>query len=627
MVIMKSVLAVNMDPIAEGSHEGMSTSSRKLSTREIEANAEMEKLKRENELLKTTKTRTKMGAVPDESLRTMQAREQLEQLRLENERLLSSKLAPSAPPMSSRTYQNLNMSIQNVQAEQETLRGGGGAGYPVIAGYPVVSSAPENGSTRTGLAESAATGVNASRIATAVSPAGMSSRTHQAMEELNALKQENENLKVSKLAPASRTAQVRTQSAPPGLLSSGSVQAVGDQKSRVSPRAVQALEELNTLKQENDKLVASKVAAPSTHSAPPRSALALGDPKSRISPRTVQALEEMNTLKQENDKLIASKVAAPTAVSPQTAQALGDSKSRVSPRTVQALEEMNTLKQENDKLIASKVGAPTAVSPRTATAVSPRTAQASGEPSRISTRAGQALEELNALKKENEKLMASKVAPRAADDAKIDEKPDEEAPGSFSFRIDSAVKKSGDAMPSIPAMSSRTIAQIRNDPASVLIKTKSAPSGDVLKSMAAPSGADVGTKATMSGADVGTKATMSGADPSGRTVLVMEELAKVKRENELLKASKVDGPGGMSDRTRQVLDQLEKVKRENAMLKTSKVDASTTAQRRLAYLEQNHAAATKIRTAEIKKMIIQGQELDLAFLVDATGSMQVNYSS
>ena len=608
MVTMKSVLAANMDTIAEGSHEGMSTSSRKLSTREIEANAEMEKLKRENELLKTTKTRTKMGAVPDESLRTMQAREQLEQLRLENERLLSSKLAPSAPPMSSRTYQNLNMSIQNVQAEQETLRGGGGAGYPVIAGYPVVSSAPENGSTRTGLAESAPTGVNASRIATAVSPAGMSSRTHQAMEELNALKQENENLKVSKLAPGSRTAQVRTQSAPPGLLSSGSVQAIGDQKSRVSPRAIQALEELNTLKQENDKLVASKVAAPSTHSAPPRSALALGDPKSRISPRTVQALEEMNTLKQENDKLIASKVAAPTAVSPQTALALGDSKSRVSPRTSHALEEMNTLKQENDKLIASKVGAPTAVSPRTA--------QASGEPSRISTRAGQALEELNALKKENEKLMASKVVPKPADDAKIDEKPDDEAPGSFSFRIDSAVKKSGDAMSSIPAMSARTIAQIRNDPASVIIKTKSAPAGDVLKSMAAPSGADVGTKATM-----------SGADPSGRTVLVMEELAKVKRENELLKASKVDGPGGMSDRTRQVLDQLEKVKRENAMLKTSKVDASTTAQRRLAYLEQNHAAATKIRTAEIKKMIIQGQELDLAFLVDATGSMQVNYSS
>ena len=609
MVIMKSVLAVNMDTIAEGSHEGMSTSSRKLSTREIEANAEMEKLKRENELLKTTKTRTKMGAVPDESLRTMQAREQLEQLRLENERLLSSKLAPSAPPMSSRTYQNLNMSIQNVQAEQETLRAGGGAGYPVIAGYPVVSSAPENGSTRTGLAELAPTGGNTSRIATAVSPVGMSSRTHQAMEELNALKQENENLKVSKLAPASRTAQVRTQSAPPGLLSSGSVQAVGDQKSRVSPRAVQALEELNTLKQENDKLVASKVAAPSTHSAPPRSALALGDPKSRISPRTVQALEEMNTLKQENDKLIASKVAAPTAVTSQTTQALGDSKSRVSPRTVQALEEMNTLKQENDKLIASKVGAPTAVSPRTA--------QASGEPSRISTRAGQALEELNALKKENEKLMASKVAPKAAGDAKIDEKPDEEvSPGSFSFRIDSAVKKSGDAMSSIPAMSARTIAQIRNDPASVLIKTKSAPAGDAVKSMAAPSGADIGTKATM-----------SGADPSGRTVLVMEELAKVKRENELLKASKVDGTGGMSDRTRQVLDQLEKVKRENAMLKTSKVDASTTAQRRLAYLEQNHAAATKVRTAEIKKMIIQGQELDLAFLVDATGSMQVNYSS
>ena len=49
----------------------------------------------------------------------------------------------------------------------------------------------------------------------------------------------------------------------------------------------------------------------------------------------------------------------------------------------------------------------------------------------------------------------------------------------------------------------------------------------------------------------------------------------------------------------------------------------TTAQRRLAYYEQNHAAASKIRTEEIKQMILTSQELDLAFLVDATGSMQV----
>jgi hypothetical protein len=47
------------------------------------------------------------------------------------------------------------------------------------------------------------------------------------------------------------------------------------------------------------------------------------------------------------------------------------------------------------------------------------------------------------------------------------------------------------------------------------------------------------------------------------------------------------------------------------------------AQRRLAYFEQNHAAASKVRMLEIKKIIITSQELDLAFLVDSTGSMQV----
>ena len=117
---------------------------------------------------------------------------------------------------------------------------------------------------------------------------------------------------------------------------------------------------------------------------------------------------------------------------------------------------------------------------------------------------------------------------------------------------------------------------------------------------------------------------------SVRTLQALDEVAKVKRELEMLKASKVASkvakevePPTMSDRTRQVMNQLEKMKRENAMLKSSKAKEMESAQRRLAYFEQNHAAASKIRTLEIKKMVLTSQELDLAFLVDATGSMQV----
>jgi hypothetical protein len=114
----------------------------------------------------------------------------------------------------------------------------------------------------------------------------------------------------------------------------------------------------------------------------------------------------------------------------------------------------------------------------------------------------------------------------------------------------------------------------------------------------------------------------AGPDTSPRTLQALDEVARVKREIEMLKANKVELPA-ISQRTRQVMDQLEKVRRENEMLKSSKAKEMESAQRRLAYFEQNHAAASKARMLDIKKMLITSQELDLAFLVDATGSMQV----
>lgn len=114
----------------------------------------------------------------------------------------------------------------------------------------------------------------------------------------------------------------------------------------------------------------------------------------------------------------------------------------------------------------------------------------------------------------------------------------------------------------------------------------------------------------------------AGPDMSLRTLQALDEVARVKREIEMLKANKVELPA-MSERTRQVMDQLEKVRRENEMLKSSKAKEMESARRRLAYFEQNHAVASKARMLEIRKMIITSQELDLAFLVDATGSMQV----
>lgn len=114
----------------------------------------------------------------------------------------------------------------------------------------------------------------------------------------------------------------------------------------------------------------------------------------------------------------------------------------------------------------------------------------------------------------------------------------------------------------------------------------------------------------------------TGPDVSVRTLQVLDEVANLKRDIEMLKSNRVETPA-MSERTLQVAHQLDKVRHENEMLKVNKAKEMEHAKRRLAYFEQNHAAASQVRMQEIKKVIITSQELDLAFLVDATGSMQV----
>jgi hypothetical protein len=354
---------------------------------------------------------------------------------------------------------------------------------------------------------------------------------------------------------------------------------------------------MNNLKAENEKLAASKLAGP-----PPPSRVSpktVQDQSSRVSPRTVQALEELNALKKENERLAASKVAG-TVVPPGTVQGVDDHSSP-SPRTMQALGELNALKEENERLAASKLSskvAPPSSPPPAATKSADEPATSPKALDKEKTTVAPEKEK-TAVAPEKEKTA---VAPEAA-------APVLDGQGSFSFKLDTVKSpetktaeiekpKATEVVSPLPVMSSRTIAQIRNDPSMVEVKTRSSPPPPTASA------------------------------PSGRTLQVMEELEKMKRENEMLKATKLNAtkmnatPAGMSDRTRQVLDQLEQVKRENAALMATKVDKAATQQRRLAYLEQNHAAASKVRMDEIHKMILTGQELDLAFLVDATGSMQ-----
>jgi hypothetical protein len=620
----------------------------------------MEQMRREIELLRAMKTKTQVASVVDESPQTRQVREQLEQMRMENEKLMASREAAAVkqPGMTSRTYQTLHHSFNDYpQAEQEYYKG---PGYDA-AGYPILSPPSSHQ-----LSRSASVDYNGSRVSEAAvptirsSPAGMSSRTVQAMEELNALKQEVQNLKHSSPAPSlsSRTSSLPVPAAPPGSLSRTrreekpywqenaiSVSKVAQYPSAVSSRTVEG---------HGDH----------TSHLSPRTAEAQGDYYPHSSPRTVEAQGEYNSRSPSrtvegygdyNPRSPSQTVEAHGDYSPRsssrpveahgdynlrspsrTAEGHGDYIPRSSSRTVEGHGEYiprsssRTVEGHGDYIPRSSTrygeghgdhtshlsprtveghGDPTSrLSPRKsqveqASYLSPKTQQAVGENgTHVSPRTLQALEDLNRLKQEREKLVASKVAPtRTADELrKTKEKPVEDVKlasrpaGSVSIRAadvsEEAEKlRAREGVKHVGDMTSRTLAQVKNN--GPVDHTKS-------------------------------KGGKPGTDVSVRTLQALDELAKIKKEVEMLKASKTEVPV-MSDRTRQVMEQLEKVKRENALLKSSKVEAMTTAQRRLAYYEQNHAAASKIRTEEIKQMILTSQELDLAFLVDATGSMQV----
>lgn len=109
---------------------------------------------------------------------------------------------------------------------------------------------------------------------------------------------------------------------------------------------------------------------------------------------------------------------------------------------------------------------------------------------------------------------------------------------------------------------------------------------------------------------------------SVRSHTAMMKAAEGKSELEIPKGREAEIHASILG-TRQAFDALERAIWENEKLKLSHAQESERVKQRLAYFEQNYEAASKARMDEIKKMIIKSQELDLAFLVDATGSMQV----
>ena len=605
-----------MESITERSRESSVTNGNgHYSPNTLQVNEELEQMRREIELLRAMKTKTQVASIVDESPQTRQVREQLEQMRMENEKLMASREAAAVkqPGMTSRTYQTLHHSFNEYpQAEQEYYRG---PGYDA-AGYPILSPPSSHQ-----LSRSASVDYNGSRISEAPvptirsSPAGMSSRTVQAMEELNALKQEAQNLKHSSPAPSlsSRTSSLPVPAAPPGSLSRTRREekpywqenAISASKVAQYPSAVSS----RTVEGHGDQ----------TSHLSPRTAEAQGDYYPHSSPRTVEAQGDYNS--RSPSRTVEGHGGYNPRSPSQTVEAHGEYSPRLSSRPVEAhgdyIPRSSTRYGEghgdhtshlSPRTVEGQGDQTSRLSPRKgqveqASYLSPKTQQAVGENgTHVSPRTLQALEDLNRLKQEREKLVASKVAPtRTADELrKTKEKPVEDVKlasrpaGSVSIRTadvsEEAEKlRAREGVKHIGDMTSRTLAQVKNN--GPVDYTKS-------------------------------KAGKPGTEASVRTLQALDELAKIKKEVEMLKASKTEVPV-MSDRTRQVMEQLEKVKRENALLKSSKVEAMTTAQRRLAYYEQNHAAASKIRTEEIKQMILTSQELDLAFLVDATGSMQV----
>lgn len=92
------------------------------------------------------------------------------------------------------------------------------------------------------------------------------------------------------------------------------------------------------------------------------------------------------------------------------------------------------------------------------------------------------------------------------------------------------------------------------------------------------------------------------------------ELGKLKLENDKLKSTK-------EAKVTTLQKELDRLNRENDKLKDHK-SLSETERRRLSRLEHQAEIDTQKRMEEIKKLVLKGQALDLAFLVDATGSMQ-----
>jgi predicted RNase H-like nuclease (RuvC/YqgF family) len=93
------------------------------------------------------------------------------------------------------------------------------------------------------------------------------------------------------------------------------------------------------------------------------------------------------------------------------------------------------------------------------------------------------------------------------------------------------------------------------------------------------------------------------------------ELEKLKLENDKLKSTK-------EAKATTLRKEVDRLNRENDKLKEHKT-LSETERRRLSRLEHQAEVDTQKRMEEIKKLVLKGQGLDLAFLVDATGSMQV----
>lgn len=89
----------------------------------------------------------------------------------------------------------------------------------------------------------------------------------------------------------------------------------------------------------------------------------------------------------------------------------------------------------------------------------------------------------------------------------------------------------------------------------------------------------------------------------------------MKVENDKLKSTK-------EAKVTTLRKELDRLNRENDKLKEHKT-LSETERRRLSRLEHQAEVNTQKRMEEIKKLVLKGQTLDLAFLVDATGSMQV----